>query len=65
MPEVYGSNLVITNFYIGHLFDYCQLYWKDENKEKEAGIAHLEKHLWWTIQVMGSNLNTGYRIDIF
>ena len=20
------SNLVITNFYIGHLFDYCQLY---------------------------------------
>ena len=26
-----------ANFYIGHLYVYCQLYWKDENKEKEAG----------------------------
>ena len=31
-PEVRGSNPVI-----GNLFVYCQLYSKDENKEKEAG----------------------------
>ena len=23
---------------------YCELYWKDENKEKEAGNCHLKKH---------------------
>ena len=27
------------NFYIEHLFTCCQMYWKDENKEKEAGIG--------------------------
>ena len=26
-----------ANFYIGDLFVYCQLYWKDGNKDKEAG----------------------------
>ena len=32
MPEVRSSNQ-----FIGHLLVYCQLYWKDENKEKEDG----------------------------
>ena len=26
---------------------YCELYWKDENKEKEAGKAHLKKTFSW------------------
>ena len=26
-----------ANFYVGHLFVYRQLYWKDENKEKDVG----------------------------
>ena len=35
IPEVRGSNPVIgKNLY---WTSYCQLYWKDENKEKEAG----------------------------
>ena len=25
---------------------YCQLYWKDENKEKESGMAHFNKKKW-------------------
>ena len=35
IPEVRGSNPVIGKIY--WIFVYCQLYWKDENKEKEAG----------------------------
>ena len=35
IPEVYGSNPVIGKIY--WTFVFCQLYWKDENKEKEAG----------------------------
>ena len=34
----------LAKFYIGHLFVYCQLYWKDDNKEKKRPrIAHLKK----------------------
>ena len=33
-PEVRGSNPVIGKY---KLNVYCQLYWKDEIKEKEAG----------------------------
>ena len=35
-PEVHGSNPVISKLLYG-TFVYCQLYWKDENKQKEAG----------------------------
>ena len=35
-PEVLGSNPVIGEFIIEHFLTYCQLYWKYENKEKEA-----------------------------
>ena len=38
-----GSNPVSANFYIEHLFNYCQLYRKDENEEKERpGMVHLK-----------------------
>ena len=37
-PEHQGSNPVITKIYI----QYCRLYWKDENKEKEARKDHLK-----------------------
>ena len=40
-PEVRGSNPVIGENYLNIV--YCQLYRKDENKEKEAGIGHLKK----------------------
>ena len=43
MPGVRGSNPVIGKLYIGHLFVYCQLYRKDENKEKEAGNGPFKK----------------------
>ena len=40
IPKVHGSNPVIgKNLYIEHLFIYCQLCLKDENKEKEAGYG--------------------------
>ena len=40
IPEVCGSNPVIgNNLCIEHLFIYCQLCLKDENKEKEAGYG--------------------------
>ena len=40
ISEVRGSNPVIgINLYIENLFIYCQLCWKDENKEKEAGYG--------------------------
>ena len=46
IPEVRGSNPVIgNNLYIEHLFIYCQLCWKDENKEKEAGYGPFLKVL--------------------
>ena len=32
----------LANFYIAHLFVYCQLYWKDE-KKKEAGNGPFKK----------------------
>ena len=35
IPEVRGSNPVIGKIVLNIV--YCQLYWKDENKEKEAG----------------------------
>ena len=35
-PEVCSSNHVIG-------IVYCQLYWKDETKEKRPGMAHLKK----------------------
>ena len=51
IPEVRGSNPVIgKNLY--WTFVYCQLYWKDENKEeKMPGMAHfLKKYEYgWTI----------------
>ena len=34
IPEVRGSNPVIGKIY--WTFVYCQLYWKDENKEKRG-----------------------------
>ena len=34
-PEVRSSNPVISKMYMEQC--YCQLYWKDENKEKESG----------------------------
>ena len=43
-PEVRGSNPVIGKLLYGTFVD-CQLYWKDENKEKKAGMAHLKKVL--------------------
>ena len=39
-PEVRGSNPVIGEFI--NIFSYCQLYWNDENEEKEAGIGPLK-----------------------
>ena len=47
-PEVQGSRPVIGKFYLSN---YCQLYWKDENKEKEAGKLSLLKS-----RLQGSNL---------
>ena len=41
IPEVRGSTPVIGKIY--WTFVYCQLYWKDENKEKEAGNGPLLK----------------------
>ena len=40
--EVSCTNPVISKLLYGK-FLYCQLYWKDENKEKEAGMAHFLK----------------------
>ena len=42
--KVRGSNPVIGKFYLEHLFTDCQLFWKDENKEKEAGIGPFLKN---------------------
>ena len=45
--RVHGSNPVIDEFLhtLEHLFTYCQLYWKDEIKEKRQWMAHcLKKH---------------------
>ena len=41
-PEVCGSNPVIVT-YLYWTFVYCQLYWKDKNKEKRPGMAHFFK----------------------
>ena len=46
-PEVRGSNPVIGKFYIKHLFTFNCRYWKDENKEKEAGNGHLKETFSW------------------
>ena len=40
-PEVRRSNPVIGKKIVVNV--YCQLYWKDENKEKEAGIGSFKK----------------------
>ena len=40
-PEDCGSNPDIGNIFI----EYCLLYWKDENKEKEAGSGPFEKRM--------------------
>ena len=45
IPEVRFSNPVIGKIY--WIFVYCQLYWKDENKKKRPGMAHL-KQVWYT-----------------
>ena len=42
--EVHRSNPVIGKLLYGK-FVYCQLYWKDENKEKEAGNGPLFKKM--------------------
>ena len=39
--EVCDSNPVITKFILNNV--HCQLYWKDENKEKEAGNGPFKK----------------------
>ena len=44
-PEVGGSNPVNWKFLYRHLFVYCQLYWKDEIKEKEEGTGPFFKKL--------------------
>ena len=46
IPEVHGLNPVISKLLYG-TFVYCQLYWKDENKEKEAGNVPLFRR--WNI----------------
>ena len=43
-PEVRGSNPVIDKL-LYTTFVYCQLYWKDGNKEKEAGKGPFKKQL--------------------
>ena len=40
IPEVRGSNPVIGNFFILNICLLSTVYSKDENKEKEAGMAH-------------------------
>ena len=46
-PEVHSSNPVIGKLFYQHLSVYCQLYWKDKNKEKEAGNGQFKKsHIW-------------------
>ena len=42
IPEVCGSNPVIGK--IDWTFVYCQLYWKDKNKEKEARNGRFKKN---------------------
>ena len=44
IPEVRGLNPVIGKIYWP--FVYCQLYWKDENTEKEAGNGPFLKIKW-------------------
>ena len=44
IPEVHGSNPVIgKNIFILNICLMSTVYWKDKNKEKEAGIGHLKK----------------------
>ena len=40
-PQVHGSIPVIGEFLLG-TFIYCQLYWKDKNKEERAGNCPLK-----------------------
>ena len=56
IPEVRGSNPVIGKIY--WIFVYCQLYWKDENKGKEAGNCpfFLKKTLSLLLLYFGSNV---------
>ena len=47
IPEVRGSNPIIRKIYL-FLLNICLLltvYWKDENKEKEAGDSPFNKNL--------------------
>ena len=44
-PEVRGSNPVIGKAFISNIFVFCQLHWKDENKEKEAGNGFFSFYL--------------------
>ena len=39
-PEVHGSNPVIGKKLLNF---YCQLFWKDKNKEKEADLNPFDK----------------------
>ena len=41
IPDVRSTNPVIDKKIILNI--YCQLYWKDENKEKEAGNGIFKK----------------------
>ena len=44
IPEARGSNPVIgKNLFILNICLLSTVYWKDENKEKEAGMAHFFK----------------------
>ena len=44
IPEVRGSNPVIGKKYIEHLL-LSTVFWKDENKEKEAGNGPFKKRV--------------------
>ena len=43
IPEVHGSNRVIGNIFISNIN--CQMYWKDDNKEKEAILKNKSSDL--------------------
>ena len=64
IPEVRGLNPIIGKIYIDHLFTCLPstvLYWKDENKYKEAGNGpHLKKTISiWKVRNVG-NLGTNH-----
>ena len=58
-PEDCGSNPIIGEFL--HTFFYCQLYLKDENKEKEAGNEPFKKSLIRLVYLFYDKLEGGIR----